>query len=438
MFNLVIELFVQSLITSLLLSLVISFVIIGAATGNAVVLFGSSFIGLILIVVLLLGALKALMGATNRLMGAMGQATGGNLNAAGQLTSLAASMTGGGLALAGGASMGQAAGVALSGTSAGQQAYYAASAFGRETPMGNLAAQIFEGASAGRVFSPVVGGALLPHWGQSEERSTPSRRVAEMDADGAPLPALSYAAVGTPIQSQASFDALYARTAMDQGVPPEQVHRVMQGESVPDVLADVREQASETRTSSDDLTAIAGIGAARQAQLNGLGITRYADLAQAQPETIQQLPRVTATQAQDWIRSAQTLAAPERIAAQVDAADDDDFAQVRRAIDADTPEADRYRHLTTGLRLPSAQTQQIVQQVMQTGQMGAAVGAAVRASLSQLRIKGGQAIKPNQIERAARALEEAAQQLAESQAREDGTLDAQVTAGRPAPQGEPS
>jgi len=70
-------------------------------------------------------------------------------------------------------------------------------------------------------------------------------------------------------------------------------------------------------------------------------------------------------------------------------AHDDDFAEVRRAINADTPQAANFHDLATQLQLPQAQREQVVGQVMQAGTLGPQIGAAVRASLANLKQPDG-------------------------------------------------
>jgi hypothetical protein len=170
--NLVIELFVQSVLMSLFLSLVISFVLVGAVTGNAVVTLGTVLVGLILVVILLLAALRAIWNGINRLFGAMGQVTGGTISApgpvaagaAGLATGGALGLVGGGLALASGNSLMQSAGIALGNNSGLTRAAYMTSMLPglRETAFGQGAAEFAEGALARTALGPVLSGVVLP------------------------------------------------------------------------------------------------------------------------------------------------------------------------------------------------------------------------------------------------------------------------------------
>ena len=72
-FDIILGLFIQSIITSLLLALVMAFVSVAGATGNGILLLGVSFLGIILIAILLIGAVQAILGALNGLMGAFRQ-----------------------------------------------------------------------------------------------------------------------------------------------------------------------------------------------------------------------------------------------------------------------------------------------------------------------------------------------------------------------------
>lgn len=170
--NLVIELFIQSVLVSLFLSLVISFVLVGAVTGSAVVTLGAALIGLVLVVILLLAALRAIWNGLNRLFGAMSQVTGGTMmapgtvaaGAAGMATGAALGAAGAGLALSTGNSLTQAAGVAFGGSPTLMRASYMTSLMPglRETRFGQMASGFAEGAVARTALGPVAGGLLVP------------------------------------------------------------------------------------------------------------------------------------------------------------------------------------------------------------------------------------------------------------------------------------
>jgi hypothetical protein len=170
--NLVIELFIQSVLMSLFLSLIISFVLVGAVTGSAVVTLGSVLVGLVLVVILLLAALKAIWNGINRLFGAMSQVTGGTLmapgsvaaGAAGMATGAALGAVGGAMVLATGSSLTQAAGIALGNNPTLSRAAYMTSMLPglRETRIGQIAGEFTEGAIARSALGPVVGGAIIP------------------------------------------------------------------------------------------------------------------------------------------------------------------------------------------------------------------------------------------------------------------------------------
>lgn len=431
-FNLVIELFIQSVITSLLLSIVISFVIIGSTTGNAVVLFGSCLIGLILAVVLLIGALKAMLNATNRLMGAMSQATGNNLGAAGQLTSFASAATGGGLALLGGATLAQSAGVAFSGTQAAQGAYFAASAFGRDSAVGNLASQVFEGASLGRVFSPVAAGLMLPHTSPNREQS----KSAAMDEDGSPLPPYSgpsrYGALGTPIR----HDANYEDSAVDQFEALysllSQQGRFTQLEIISPTLRPGLEENLPSASHAPSLDQDAGRGTDRNTgqAVNQAGFEHLGNSAQDALANLTALTQAPAT-------PTSSISNADDLVAKVDAADDDDFARLSHSVSISNPDkqtsenstkqqlsAERdhspaaslseFMRLASGLRIPHEQVGQVTQQVMDTGTIGPELSASLRSHLASLPRRAGGRMDEASITRAMRALERAAQNIAEA------------------------
>jgi predicted flap endonuclease-1-like 5' DNA nuclease len=203
-FNLIIELFIQSIVTSLMLSIVMTFVIIGAGTGNGILLLGSSFIGGILLLLLFLGAVKAIWNALNRLIGAMGQASGGNMmtftGAAGMTMGGAAQVVSGGVGAA--ALMqrnglntdtaGQMAGMMFAGSRRMTQgAMYARQAFGEDSALGGFAENMFQGATAAQLTGRAAAGFLLP--GQDDEDESaqnrrPRRNRTIYDEDGFPMP----------------------------------------------------------------------------------------------------------------------------------------------------------------------------------------------------------------------------------------------------------
>ena len=422
-FDLVIELFIQSIVTSLLLSLVISFVIIGAATGNAVVLFGSSFIGLVLAVVLLMGALKGMQASVNRLLGAMSQATGGNIGAAGRFSSVAASLTGGATALAGGATLGQAAGIALSGTQAAQTAYYASAAFGQDSALGSLASQVFEGASAGRIVSPVVAGLMVPRMSRQREDSQAHTddddETMPMDMDGNPLPVRRSAgqgAVGTPIASRPDTPT---RFDDEDTAFAEYYQRISNSGST--------HQHRTPTFSQESIDFLYAHNAANLRQERGL--PSYADFASGTVEPPG--ARLTTPAAQG-----ETLS--NEIAAKVDAGDDDDFARLSNTVAASaqstehSPESREFNRLTAGLHLPPQQVQAVAQQVADSGSIGTQLGASLRSHLASLPTRSGTPLSAANINRAVQALERAAERLASASTTDDGeSLDMQVTFGKP-------
>lgn len=64
---------------------------------------------------------------------------------------------------------------------------------------------------------------------------------------------------------------------------------------------------AEIEPVTDDLTAIKGIGAVRQADLNAMGITSYAQLAGADPETLVTTMEVSRAVIDGWIAAAADL-----------------------------------------------------------------------------------------------------------------------------------
>lgn len=189
-FDIILGLFVQSIINSLLLALVLAFVSVAGATGNGILLLGVGFLGIILVVILLIGAGQAILGSLNGLMGAFGQATGGNLSAAGNVTQLIGAAATGGATLATGGTIAQSVGATL-GPSTGQQAYYASRAFGGEnTTLGRMANEVAQGATAS--YAGPIGGAALGYTNRRANRE----RVEDLT-------------LGTPIQAvESSYNSV--------------------------------------------------------------------------------------------------------------------------------------------------------------------------------------------------------------------------------------
>jgi len=193
-FDIIIGLFIQSIINSLLLALVMAFVIIAAGTGNGFLLFGVSFIGIILLVILLVGAVQAILQAINGLVNAFASATNGNLGAAGTLTGVTGSALTGGSALLASGSLTQAAGAAL-GPRVGQQAYYASRVFGEDSFIGQAAQDVATGGFAS-VLGPASGLALAQT--QANHQHLPS--ASDAYTTGQTLLSNTTHALGTPIR----------------------------------------------------------------------------------------------------------------------------------------------------------------------------------------------------------------------------------------------
>jgi len=166
-FNLILELFIQSLITSLMLSLVMGFVVIGAQTGNGVVLLGAGFVGMILSFGLFVSALKSVLNAGSRLFQSFGQITGGSIVSTGAMVGYAGSLASGAATAAGGGSAGQVAGATFGNSKLAQQAYYASRSLGEDSMLGSFADSFAEGAAA-KQFGGPVGGYML---GAGEKKS---------------------------------------------------------------------------------------------------------------------------------------------------------------------------------------------------------------------------------------------------------------------------
>ncbi|MGB7337703.1 MAG: helix-hairpin-helix domain-containing protein [Phototrophicaceae bacterium] len=200
-FDIILGLFIQSIINSLLLALVLAFVSVAGATGNGVLLLGVGFLGIILVVILLIGAGQAILGALNGLMGAFGQATGGNLSAAGNVTQLLGAAATGGATLATGGTLAQSVGATL-GPGTAQQAYYASRAFGGEnTTLGRMANEVAQGASAS--YAGPIGGAAL---GYSNRRAN-RERVEDLTL-GTPIKAVESSYNSVDLLSPTRFPSL--------------------------------------------------------------------------------------------------------------------------------------------------------------------------------------------------------------------------------------
>lgn len=145
--DVILALFIQSIITALLLALVMSFVVIAAGTGNGFLLFGVSFIGIVLLVVLLVGAVSGILQAGNSLVGAFSNVTAGNLGTAGKFTDIAGTGLTAASFLGTSGSLSQAAGAAL-GPGVAQKAYFAARTFGTDSIMGKIAEDVASGGFA--------------------------------------------------------------------------------------------------------------------------------------------------------------------------------------------------------------------------------------------------------------------------------------------------
>jgi predicted flap endonuclease-1-like 5' DNA nuclease len=225
-FNMIVELFVQSIITSVLLSVVLTFVIIGAGTGNAVLLLGSSFVMIIFMVLLIRGALTALSRSINGLIGALSTAAGGALGtltgAGSDVMSGIGAGVGAAAALQRGASLGQAAGLLLSGNQTlTRAAQYGQHAFGPDSTLGQLSADIFAGSSAANLVGRTAGGFLIEPNDSDADDDKPtsgSQYSAESRYQERPrgsygrLPRtdrrLDFPALGTPIHAQDSEDGM--------------------------------------------------------------------------------------------------------------------------------------------------------------------------------------------------------------------------------------
>ena len=224
--DIIIGLFIQSIITSLLLALVMAFVIIAAGTGNGFLLFGVSFIGIILLVILLIGAVQAILQAVNGLVKAFASATGGNLGAAGTITGVTGAALTGGTALAATGSLTQAAGATL-GPRVGQQAYYASRVFGETSTMGQAAQDVATGGFAS-VLGPV--GSLA---------------LGQTDANLKHLPAFADAAAAGQRVMRALGTPIHVDIPADQSPTPDPTPGVTVAETpLPPTVADTDDAPS--------------------------------------------------------------------------------------------------------------------------------------------------------------------------------------------------
>ena len=177
-FNLILELFMQSIITSLMLSLVMGFVLIGAQTGNGVVLLGAGFVGMILSFGLFVSALKSVLNSGSRLFQSFGQITGGSIVSTGTMAGYAGSLASGAATAAGGGTAGQVAGATFGNSKLAQQAYYASRSLGEDSMLGGFADSFAEGAAAKQFGGPVGGYMLGAGEKQSSQQSDNRNRSA--------------------------------------------------------------------------------------------------------------------------------------------------------------------------------------------------------------------------------------------------------------------
>ncbi|MHB8627533.1 MAG: hypothetical protein ACYDBJ_10020 [Aggregatilineales bacterium] len=196
-----IALIVQTVIIALLQAIIVGFLVVVSLAGNAIVAAAVAIIGLIIEFVIIKSALKAITRTFDGLFNAFGQATGGTIGSlsggvqdvAGVATgglSLAGAGVGGALALAGGASGMQAAGVVLgdSGALTGAARMLTRLPGAPATDWGKGATEFVEGAAfrqigdalAGDVAGPPLGGYLAGRFlgkrqnkgGNDDERDT--------------------------------------------------------------------------------------------------------------------------------------------------------------------------------------------------------------------------------------------------------------------------
>jgi hypothetical protein len=362
-FNLIIELFVQSIITSLMLSIVMTFVIIGAGTGNGILLLGSSFIGAVLLLLLFLGAVKAVWNAINRLIGAMGQASGGTLM---NVTQSAGMVAGGTAQMASGSigaaalvqrngmntdSAGQMVGMMFSGSRRmSQGAMYARQAFGEDSALGSFADNMFQGATASQLTGRAAAGFLLP--GRNDEDETNDnrrpRRRKVYDEDGFLVRGPrsdggdGHGSVETAPRLNDDFDnpddneptpvtGSSQPVRVANGNPPAPNDNILFGDPLDNDMMQMighlfqgsqpspppREYTdADVPPDYDDdipdipqvnnLTNIPGIGAPRAQRLNAQGINTVDNLAQADAgEIAANIPGVSERMAQSWVNNAQ-------------------------------------------------------------------------------------------------------------------------------------
>jgi hypothetical protein len=164
-FNLIIELFIHSIINSLLMSLVLGFVMLGANTANAILLLGSSVVGLWMSWNLLQSVIAGVMNTTASLYKSFSSATGGNIvtveatNKSMGSASVGA-MTGASVMMGGGTML-QAMGATFGDARTAQTMNYASRMLGgEETALGRMAQGMGEGASARSLAGP-MGGYML-------------------------------------------------------------------------------------------------------------------------------------------------------------------------------------------------------------------------------------------------------------------------------------
>ncbi|MHB8752585.1 MAG: hypothetical protein ACYDBJ_25750, partial [Aggregatilineales bacterium] len=188
-----IALIVQTVIIALLQAIIVGFLVVVSLAGNAIVAAAVAIIGLIIEFVIIKSALKAITRTFDGLFNAFGQATGGTIGslsggvrdvagvATGGLT-LAGAGVGGALALAGGASGMQAAGVVLgdSGALTGAARMLTRLPGAQATEWGKGATDFVEGAAfrqigdalAGDVAGPPLGGYLAGRFlGRRQDKS---------------------------------------------------------------------------------------------------------------------------------------------------------------------------------------------------------------------------------------------------------------------------
>jgi|GEM_PF-4991508 len=205
------ELFVLSLIISVIQAFIVGLVTVGARTLNPTMTLGASFIGAIVMVVLLLKAVGAIWDALNRMFKAMSQQVGGGLQspaeagvsaagaAAGLALTVATAGAGAAVAAGAGASMAQVAGSALS----GMDTLYSASALGSfilpdESALKGSAQGFYEGALSNRMMGP-LGGLFLGDGGFGRQRPPTEPPAAPVSVEAGPPS--SAAAGGQPVTS---------------------------------------------------------------------------------------------------------------------------------------------------------------------------------------------------------------------------------------------